>query len=871
MSDILQQFTERLREAGLVVDHVEADGVLRRCGVTGKERGKDGAYKAFPDAPAAVWWKNWRTGEEGTWSAVSDSEMSKEERKTLKARIEKAKEEARREQAERWEKAAERAGELWEAATVATGNHPYLQRKEVPSFGLREDDKGQLVVPVLDESGKIQSIQFILSEKSVNEADKRFLKDGKTAGGYFPIPAKDGSHAGPLLIAEGYATAASLHMATGYACLVAFNAGNLEAVSRMARGKYPDREILLAGDNDCGTVKPDGTPYNPGEEAATKAASAIGGKLAVCPAIDGGKADFNDLHTRRSLEAVRQAVEKARKEDPGVQYPEGFRIVHGGKNSGLFKDEKRGDDVEPVRIGPPLKILGRTKSEGSDNWGTYLEWRDPAGKEHRYALADEVLQRQGNDWAAALAYQGYSIRRGKANAFAVFIQELRTDRFVTCTARVGWHYGAYVLPDMAYGVDSGTLVLQGQGHEGLYTVAGTLEGWEEAVRLCVGNSRLVFALCAAFAGPLLRLAGVEGGGFSFEGGSSSGKTTCLQVAASVWGGPAHVRPWRATDNGLEGICVLHNDNLLILDEVGQVDPAVLSASGYMIANGQGKTRSGRDGMARKSQSWRVLFLSSGELGFAERLSEKNLKARAGQEVRFVGIPVDAGMLCNLHGFSDAGAVANRIKELSGLHFGHAGRLFLQWLVSGQEEVRSEIGTFLDCAVRSLCPDDATEQVRRVARRFGLVTYAGKAAQVAGVLPADMDVEASVEACFEAWLENRGGHGAGEDAAIVEQVRRFIIEHGQSRFQDLDNENATCLNRVGFRRTRDGESIYFVLPETFREVCKGYRVETSAKVLKAAGVLVPEGDRLKSRSPALPGLGRVRCYVLRYPDSEGIET
>ena len=536
-SDTLQQFADRLREAGLVVDRIEADGVLHRCGVLDKPSGTDGSFKAFLDAPASIWWKNWRTGDEGTWCEKSGKDMTTAEREALKARIAEAKEATAKEQAERYANAAELAGKLWEAAHAATDAHLYLARKEVPAFGLRQAQDGRLMAPVLDAAGTPQSIQFIAGDGS-----KRFLSGGKTAGGHFPIPAKDGGEDGPLLIAEGYATGASLRLSTGFAVLVAFNAENLEAVARMARKRYAGREIVLCADNDVETRKPDGTPWNPGVEAATKAAASIGGKLAICPAHEGRATDFNDLHRARSLEAVRQAVEKARREDPGVKYPEGYRVIQGGKNPGLYRDEKRGEDYEPVRIAPPLRILGRTKSVGSDNWGTLLQWFDPAGKEHRYALPDDVLQRQGNDWAAALAYQGYSIRRGKSNAFAVFIQELQTTKFVTCTARVGWHGSAYVMPDTVYGADEGTLVLQSAGHEGLYTVAGDEGAWAELARLCVGNTRLVFALCAAFAGPLLRLADVEGGGFSFEGGSSCGKTTCLQVAASVWGGPSHVRP-----------------------------------------------------------------------------------------------------------------------------------------------------------------------------------------------------------------------------------------------------------------------------------------------------------------------------------------
>lgn len=865
-SDTLQHFADQLREAGLVVTHVEADGLLHRCGTTDKPNSHNGAYKAFLDAPASIWWKNWRTGDEGTWCGKSGKDMTAAEREALKARIAEAKEAARKEQAERHAKAAELAGKLWEAAHAATDAHPYLARKEVPAFGLRQAQDGRLMVPVLDAAGTPQSLQFIAGDGS-----KRFLSGGKTADGYFPISAKDGGKDGPLLIAEGFATGASLRLSTGFAVLVAFNAENLEAVARMARKRYAGREIVLCADNDIETRKPDGTPWNPGVEAATKAAASIGGKLAVCPAHEGRTTDFNDLHRARSLEAVRQAVEKARREDPGVKYPEGYRVIQGGKNPGLYRDEKRGEDYEPVRIAPPLRILGRTKSDGSDNWGTLLQWVDPAGKEHRYALPDDVLQRQGNDWAAALAYQGYSIRRGKANAFAVFVQELQTTKFVTCTARVGWHGSAYVMPDTVYGADEGTLVLQSAGHEGLYTVTGDEGAWAELARLCVGNTRLVFALCAAFAGPLLRLADVEGGGFSFEGGSSCGKTTCLQVAASVWGGPAHMRPWRATDNGLESVCVLHNDNLLILDEVGQVSANVLSECGYLIANGMGKTRSGKDSSLRKSHTWRLLFLSSGEIGFAEKLSEKGLKARAGQEVRFVGIPTDAGMLSELHALPDAGALSNRLKELAVQHYGHAGRAFLQWLADNRDDVVKSVGEILTVGVARLCPPDATEQVRRVARRFCLVAYAGKVACDAGVLPEDMDVWAATVSCFNDWLAVRGGTGAGEDAAILSAVRLFIEQHGASRFQDIDNHAATCINRVGFRRATGSGIEYAILPESFKsEVVKGFSERRAARVLSNAGWLrLERPGRLKTRR-TLPGMGRQDCYIVMLPENEEAE-
>lgn len=865
-SDTLTKFAERLREVGLEVDRVEADGLLHRCGTTDKPGGKDGAYKAFLDEPASLWWKNWRTGDENSWCAKSDKAMTTAEKKILKKRVAEAKEQAAKELVERHAKATELAGWIWSRCPAAPDNHTYLQRKEVPSFGLRMARDGRLIIPVMNENGKAQSLQFI-----GNDGSKLFLSGGKTAGGYFPIPARDSSKDGPLLIAEGYATSASLHLATGAAVLVAFNAGNLHAVARLARKQHPDREILICADNDIGNTKADGTPCNPGVESATKAATTIGGKVAVCPALDGGKADFNDLFTKRGIGAVKRAVEEALKSDAGVKYPDGYSIVRDGNNPGLFFEEKHGLLSENVRIAPPLIILGRTKSTGSDSWGTLIRWNDPAGKEHVYPLPDDALQRQGNDWAAALAYNGYSILRGKTNAFTTFIQELKTKRFVTCTERTGWHGTAYVLPDTAYGTDEGTLVLQSAGHESLYTTSGTYEAWQGLARLCAGNNRLVFALCAAFAGPLLRVADVEGGGFSFEGGSSCGKTTCLQVAASVWGGAAHMKPWRATDNGLEGVCVLHNDNLLVLDEVGQVDARVLSECGYLIANGQGKTRSGKDAALRKSHTWRLLFLSSGEIGFAEKLSEKGLKARAGQEVRFVGIPTDAGMIANLHGLPDAGAVSNRLKELACQHYGHAGREFLQWLTEHREESVAEIGVWLEDCVKTLCPADATEQVRRVARRFAIVAYAGTAAQAAGILPNDMSVKDAILSCFRDWLAARGGAGAGEDTAILSQVRMFIEQHGASRFQDVANPNAICINRVGFRCATDSGIEYVILPESFKnEVIKGYGELQAKRVLTDAGWLrLERPGRFKARR-TLPGMGLQDCFVVMLPENEETE-
>src|SRR5208337_4921096 len=127
---------------------------------------------------------------------------------------------------------------------------------------------------------------------------------------------------------------------------------------------------------------------------------------------------------------------------------------------------------------------------------------------------------------------------------------------------------------------------------------GTIEDWRNGVaKLASGHALPVLAISAALAGPLLYLAGIEGGGIHFFGQSSTGKTTLLSLAASVWGRgatPGYVRAWRATANGLEGAAAGATDTALILDELGQVDGRELAGALYALANGAGKARAMRD-------------------------------------------------------------------------------------------------------------------------------------------------------------------------------------------------------------------------------------------------------------------------------------
>ncbi|WP_341684940.1 DUF927 domain-containing protein [Limnohabitans sp.] len=292
-----------------------------------------------------------------------------------------------------------------------------------------------------------------------------------------------------------------------------------------------------------------------------------------------------------------------------------------------------------------------------------------------------------------------------------------------------------------------------------FTQRGTADQWRQRVgALCVGNSRLAFAVACAFAGPLLRVAGVESGGFHLRGGSSTGKTTALKVAASVNGGANYLQRWRTTDNALEAIAAQHCDALLVLDELAQVDPKTAGECAYMLANEQGKARATRNGAPRPRLSWRLLFLSAGELGLSNHIAEVQRLARTVQEVRVADIPADAGagmgMLQNLHGIEGGGAAFSRqIVAAAGQCYGAPGRDWLQWLTANADTIRADVIQRMHDIEDDILDFWSPNAVKHVGQRFALVGAAGEMATAAGLTGWPVgESKRAAQACFNAWRD-----------------------------------------------------------------------------------------------------------------------
>ena len=834
--------------------------------------------------------------------------------------------------------ASNEAALLWQAASE-TGTSSYLTRKDVQAYGVRFASDGCVLVPMVDTAGKLWNLQRIAPSKPANGGtDKLFLKGGRKSGLWHWC----GDPAGALvLVAEGYATAASVHQATGRPVAVAFDAGNLPHVAKALHQAHPAALIVICGDDDLQTFAEKG--HNPGRDKATAAARAVAG-LAVFPErLPAGASDFNDLHAAAGLDAVRllidAAIEAHQVAQATAQTPEktpvqATQTAKQGNHTTTKQTKASGPNAAPAasdggrafepftvddsgvwftgadqdgKRKPPewicstLNVEARTRDQDGGGWGYYLAFADPLGIQKNWAMPARMLSADGGEYRATLLNMGLTISTTPRarNLLTQYLQSRAPEEFASCTDRIGWHNGrAFVLPKETIGDSGERIVFQSDNPvENTFRSKGTLDQWRDRVgAMCVGNSRLAFAVACAFAGPLLRPANMESGGFHYRGDSSSGKTTALKLAASVYGGASYLQRWRATDNALEAIAAQHSDCLLILDELAQIDPKTAGECAYMLANEQGKARATRTGTPRTRQAWRLLFLSAGELGLADHMAEGQKRTRVGQEVRMADIPADAGTglgaFENLHTAANGATFAKHITTQAQTVYGATGRAWLQWLTEHTDTLKASIKQASDALAARLIPANASGQVERVGARFALVGAAGELATTAGLTgwPAG-ESESAAAACFNAWLAARGGSGNGEIVAMLRAVRRFLETHGEGRFamwhRGSDDHAPKTLQRAGVRRmlNADGEPIktnnqhgsefgdrmpaalgesvsfeYFVLAETFRaEICQGFDYKAVARVLLDHGCLTPDKGRSFDCRARLPGVGLSYCY------------
>ena len=563
---------------------------------------------------------------------------------------------------------------------------------------------------------------------------------------------------------------------------------------------------------------------------------------------------------------------------PALEVP-GYLI----KDEGIYRQVLTKDDKPYlVWIASRIDVVALTRDSNNQNWGLLMNFKDSDGHVHEWAMPRELLSSSGDLYRQQLLSLGAAIAsKAKDDLTQYFMMAKPTDRAL-CVETTGWHGNVFVLPHRTFGQSSERVLYQATetGKAVPYGTVGTLQEWKQNVGAkCVGNSRLILAVCVSLSGPFLDPLEHENGGLHLRGPSSSGKTKALSVAASIWGGRRMVRNWRTTGNAIESLAVEHNECVLILDELGQVDPQDAGDIAYTLGNGQSKARMNRFGNTRASSSWKLLFLSTGEIGLAEHVTSAGNQIRAGQEVRLLDIPSDAGrglgLFENIHGAASSQAFADILQVESERYFGTAAEALLTKLTTSPEDLANAVATVKSWQARFVHENvqaDAHGQVFRAAGRFGLIAAVGEYCTSIGVLPWALgEAMDGITKCFNAWLETRGGSQASEEVRALAQVRRFLELHGESRFTPVnqegieDNFSPRTIYRAGFSKSIEGDSKeYWVLPEVYRtELCRGLDPRLVTRVLLEAGILQRGTDEKATIPKRLPGIeGTSRVYIIR---------
>lgn len=554
--------------------------------------------------------------------------------------------------------------------------------------------------------------------------------------------------------------------------------------------------------------------------------------------------------------------------DPAPSIPKGYAIFADGIYS-THSDET----VAPAFICSPMRVEAMVANLDGTEHARLVNVRSNDGKWHDVLIKNSELYGPPAKVVGRLADLGLELvpHKESKDCLVYLLKVWKPVKRLQAITRLGWvddGFNAFATGSSVIGRND---VLQNAPSAGVargLLMKGTAETWRREIgKKCAGNPLMVLAASLAFSAPILAPLGLGGGGLHFRGASSSGKTTLLALAASVWGSRALVTQWRATTNGLEAISATLNDMLLPLDEIAEISAQDLHKAIYMLANGTGKARMTKDAVLAEQARWRLALISSGEISVEQKLREGRRDAMAGHEVRIIDVEADSrayGAFDDLHGASSAAIFADQIQMALRQHHGSVGPEFVRKLIDArtttnvvalEDQVRSLMTTLLN-----KLPSAADGQISRVAHRFAVIGVAGELATKFGLTGWNANEAVfAAEQAFSDWYERRYGSKREVVDQYIKPLQQFVAANLQT-LRKVNDDSALSSSNVGWR----DESRIYLPRETWQRLFPGVHGTQAAKALLDMQMLIPgEEDRLTRKAPRPIGLKpRPRLYTVR---------
>lgn len=579
------------------------------------------------------------------------------------------------------------------------------------------------------------------------------------------------------------------------------------------------------------------------------------------------------------MNALKEAIESAIME-PWLEV-KGLKDYSINKD-GVFLIE---GDKNTIKISGPVWISAYTRNPEGTGWGALVKWVDRDGKLHEKPIPMKQFHEQTNVLAQELASEGLLILPGREKKLNIYLASFDIEKRLQSVDRLGWldefdRPPTFVFPDRVIQAVENyeRVVFQPERFSPTSDTiksSGTLEEWKQGVAAaCSGNPFLIFAICSSLSAPLLKFSGLDSGGFHFFGRSSFGKTTAAQVAASVWGcgadpaeapAQAFIRKWNTTINGLEVLAACHNDMPLILDELGTCNTKDFGKAIYDLSGGQGKAALDSNRNLKKQRSWRLQFISTGEISAQQKIEEDGKTPKAGQMLRLMDIPVHNGVIHETFGKPVQSFVAE-LKRNCGLYYGTVGPLFIKKMLEkcrSQEALKFLIGEQMESTIKDLVIGVSEPEQMRAIKRMALVQVAGELAVELQLLPfTTQEVSDALTFVRDAWLESSSK--LPDIARAVDRLRSFILRHRSQFRSKAYTQNEITRDILGYLDEEEG--YYLFLPETLREACNGFNPTDVLKELYKQGWLYKnEKERYTTKHSIAFGAStrRINLYAIKF--------
>lgn len=322
-NEVLIAFKSALEKQGLIIESLPImDGKIHRVKTnTDKGREMSGAYSGFLNDYPAGFIQNFKTGIKENWKIpLVKRNIISHQNPSQKSLNNSTSNPTKQDILELQQKTALKIEEEYNQANWANSNHPYLKKKGFnENFYLKQDSKGSLLIPLRDENGKLWSVQRIFAKgdkiigiiKSKEEKEKGIEYSARKTGCFHLIGAKSLKHCKEFIIAEGFATAATIYKALNKPVIMGVDAGNLVKIVETLKNKFKNTPIILIADND--RKRELQCLSNVGIETAKEIQQKFSDIKVIIPKISDeeakqGMSDFNDIFLNKGLNEVKKQL-----------------------------------------------------------------------------------------------------------------------------------------------------------------------------------------------------------------------------------------------------------------------------------------------------------------------------------------------------------------------------------------------------------------------------------------------------------------------------------------------------------------------------------------------------------------------------------